>query len=74
MSALALILALAALTTTCCITVFIYRRLCQVEAVAAAVYETIYHIEPVLERLDDDLEDLWGVTDTLDLDQENHND
>lgn len=64
MSILALILALAALTTTCCITVIIDRRLCQVEAVAAALYENVYHIASILEDLDAD----------LDLDQETHND
>lgn len=55
MSVLALILALAALTTTVCLSVIIDRQ------------------QRTIDRLAEDLDDLWGVTDTLDLDQENPN-
>ncbi|WP_291475713.1 hypothetical protein [Corynebacterium sp.] len=55
MSVLALIVSLAALTTTACLAVVLNRQ------------------QHTIDRLDADMDDLWGVTDTLDLDQETPN-
>lgn len=74
MSAITPILALAALTTTAYLAVVIDRRLCQMEALAAVLSGNVSRITSILARLDADVEDLWGTTNTLDLDQETPND
>lgn len=74
MSTVALILALAALTTTAYLAVVIDRRLCQMEALAAVLSGNVSRITSILARLDADVEDLWGTANTLDLDQETTND